>query len=1017
MRTTYRYFWVMAICAAIASCEKPDDQTPVLPPAGEEEVQTVPYPQTPAGKDSFFALFEDVPVQTKVVLDTDRMLSWEENDKVSVWDGAAFTEYAAQSSGVQTLLAGPETASGKEYYAFYPADESITFADGTLSMTLPSEQVLVEGHFPYAPSVAFSTAADRDFRFRSVCGMLGLTITRDDVVSLSINGKKNEILAGAVTVDLSDMKNPAWTVVEGEGEREIVLKSEDGAALKPGTYYVAVLPQTFEEGIIISMFNADNEQAERVRSKELQIRRGKYLNAGNVDALESWGTSYHISSTEEFVQFMSKESYDATARIGLLADIDLQGLEVGSIKKFDGVFDGNGYRIKNWAMTAPMFETLNGTLQNLVMDESCTVKNVPADEDFAVMVRYNNGLISDCTNYVDLKVEGVEFSKAHSIGGVVAITTSRVEECYNYGDITLLPSNVVNFTSNASEGSKLYLGGVIGKVNTLVDPVEIMLCENYGDITYSTEGSIVSQTFMGGVTGGSLATLCSSPATWQAYSNVMLRCRNEGKLTYCYKTEKSVSGSNSNSLQIGGVAGYWEGDITSSENTGTIDVKAPRKGNDGGNFLRGAYVGGVTSILSGSMTGCVNSGDIDYSATTAGAPNTTVACGPTSWCLVGGVVAAAGNSVSTSVRDCHNKVSRMNIDLHMKSGNGTYGAVGGVCALSLSSLEDCSNSADITLASYKKNAYFGGVAGYHEYFEARSCNNSGDLVLSLEEPAGSNQSSAVLFGGVLGFAKKNIYYSNNSGSMTLTGGRAGKTYYVGGILAQTNSGVYHYGTASEYMGNSGDITVDTPATVRCGGIEGTGTGGRLNYTLNTGNITVKSQGNDCYVGGLRGYCTGQILVSENRADVSLTTEGKTSYLSGITGYQGATQISNTFHTGNLDFEYTGSDVPTVYAAFGCAYLRVRCTFSGTYAGNITLDGVEDGNVFCHAAVGLANTTPVEDGSYVVLGNAVRPLGLKAGSMVNGVEVTAENYDDRKLLIGGEVGVDYLYSPDNAIILE
>ena len=1013
---TFRYIWIMTVCAALASCEKPGNTDPVLPPAGEEEVQTVPYPQTPAGKDSFFALFEDVPVNTKVVLDADTMLSWEVNDKVSVWDGAAFTEYAAQSAGTETLLCGPVTEAGKQYYAFYPADESVEFAEGTLTMTLPSEQTLVEGHFPYAPAVAFSTAENRDFRFRSICGMLGFTITRDDVMSLTINGKKNEILAGAVTVDLSNMKNPTWTVVEGEGQREISLTSSDGQPLQPGTYYVAVLPQTFEEGIIISMFNTDSEQAERVRSKELTLKRGKYLNAGNVDALESWGTSYHISSADEFVQFMSLDSYDATAKIGLLADIDLKGRTIGSIKKFDGVFDGNGYSIKNWEISGPMFETLNGTLQNLVVDKSCTWDNIPADQDVAVLVRYNNGLISNCINHVNMTIQGVEFNAAHSVAGIVAVTTSRVEECINYGDITLKPTNVTNSTSNAKEGAKLYLGGVIGKINTLTDPVEVVLCENYGDITYTTDGYILSQTFMGGVAGGSLATICSSLATWQPYSNTMLRCYNEGKVTYGYKTEKSVGGSDSNSLQLGGVTGYWEGDITSSQNAGLIDVKAPRGNDTGSSFLRGVYLGGVTSIISGSLIGCVNSGDIDYAGTTAGSPNTTVACGPSSWALIGGVAAAAGNSTSTQLRDCHNRASKMQIDLHMRQGNGTYGAVGGVCGLTLSALENCSNAADITLQSFKQNFYFGGVTGYNEYFETVSCDNSGDLSLTLGAP-GDKPSSVALFGGILAYTKKNVSYCNNSGAMNLTGGRSGKTYYVGGILAQAGANVYYYGTASDYMGNSGSITIDTPATVRVGGIEGSGSGGRLNYTLNTGDINVTSLGNNCYVGGLRGYCTGQILVSENKANVSLTTAGATAYLSGVTGYQGATQISNTFHTGDLAYKYTGTAVPTVYAGFGCAYLRVRCTVSGTYGGNITIEGAEGGNVHCHAALGFANTTPLEVGSEVILGNETRPLGLKAGSMINGVEITADNFDNKRLLIGGEDGVDYYFASANAITLE
>jgi hypothetical protein len=157
-------------------------------------------------------------------------------------------------------------------------------------------------------------------------------------------------------------------------------------------------------------------------------------------------------------------------------------------------------------------------------------------------------------------------------------------------------------------------------------------------------------------------------------------------------------------------------------------------------------------------------------------------------------------------------------------------------------------------------------------------------------------------------------------------------------------------------------------------------------------------------------------VSENRADVSLTSAGQTSYLSGITGYQGATQITNTFHTGDLSFKYTGAAVPEVYAGFAVGKLVVRCTLTGTYGGNISLEGVEGGNVNCAAAIGNVHYN-LEEGVYVTLGNEIRPLGLKAGSIINGVEITADNFDDKRLLVGGEDGVDYYLAPTNAIILE
>lgn len=1029
MRTTFKHFLGMTVCAALATgCA--EKHTPDMG-GGDEQLSAVPYPQTPSDGKLFFALFEDVPAQTKVVLDSDEHLAWEQGDAVTVWNGETSCIYTALSAGTQTLLASEEVVdASKSYYAFYPADENLVFSEeGSLVMTLPASQILEQGHFPYNPVVAFTKGTERDFRFRSVCSMLGFTITRDDVKEIALIGRNAETLAGEVNVEISDMTAPAWTVVEGKGADRIVLTAADGAAIAPGTYYFAVLPQEFKKGVIFSMINSDGVKAERVRSKSLILERGVYLNAGNLDDLDSWGKSYHIASAEEFVKFMEAGSYDSTSEIGLLSDIDLADCTVGSLRKFDGVFNGNGHRILNWNMSGPFVETLNGTLKGLVIDRSCKWENPPADEDVAMFVRENHGLVSGCTNYADITIAADDFTKPHSVAGLVAVSSARVEDCHNYGDIELLPMTVSVATTASDKGAMAYVGGVVGQVNTLDVPVEIVGCTNSGNVTYRAtdeNGIISSQAYIGGITGGTAATLCTKYtdiSSWTPMHNIMLQCVNNGTVTYHYGAHKYVK-TGCNSVQAGGVAGYWEGDIDLSENMGKVDVTVSRGNDDPGFHLKGVRIGGLTSILSGSIRNCTNHADIIFNGTLT-TPSTDVAYGSFPWNMIGGVVACAGNGAGTVISNCHNKGKVMEIDLHMIKGDNKGAAVGGVVGRSYSVVENCSNEAKVDVDNTHMYFYLGGIVASQVGNTVTGCINRGELDLTLGA-VGANQSKVVSAGGICGQSDNHFYNVDNQGNICVKNtdnpsnrAEGWNAYLVGGILGESLNALNFYGTSSDYIENSGDITVNTPAPVYVAGIEGrpkNQSSGVPKYTRNTGNINVTSGGNS-HVAGIRTASYGWTQYAVNEGDISLTTSGEESHLAGVVSAFAATRLQDINSYGNLVYTYKGTGTPKVHAGHAVGRLYARCSLTGSFAGNIEINGADAGEVWAHAVAGLADTTPLGEGKYISLGDASQPLGIAAGSVINGVEVTSENYDDRRLLLGGEAGTHYLYSPVNAIVME
>ena len=118
-------------------------------------------------------------------------------------------------------------------------------------------------------------ADGEDLAFKNVCSYVMVTPTvACKKIVVRAEGAK---LAGTCTVAVSD--EPAATITS-DGKSVVTLKAADGD-LAAGTYYIAVLPGTKNNGIEVRFYTSDDTFNHNVRTTPFEFVRNKVHNGGN----------------------------------------------------------------------------------------------------------------------------------------------------------------------------------------------------------------------------------------------------------------------------------------------------------------------------------------------------------------------------------------------------------------------------------------------------------------------------------------------------------------------------------------------------------------------------------------------------------------------------------------------------------------------------------------------------------------------------------------------------------------
>ena len=279
-----------------------------------------------------------------------------------------------------------------------------------------------------------------------------------------------------------------------------------------------------DNGLFSKTKDAADKYKQAQEDEEFEIEKIEYIGEGkDIKEVET------ISNEEDFKKFRNDvntgdKSFENTL-IKLTDDLDLSGdtwTPIGTKEHpFNGVFNGNGHKIKNLKLGTVndeyvgvssryfigLFGFNEGIIKNIGIESGSIEETLNFSYVAGMIAGCNMGLIEKCYNESEISCNYL-----YGFGGIVGsgLTNSKISKCYNKG--------ALNFGSE--DKNCRYVGGIAGNVGG-ENLIEISECYNLGNITsYETQGL-----------GCSVAGICS-----YAYVN-MDSCYNVGNLELIHKKE------------------------------------------------------------------------------------------------------------------------------------------------------------------------------------------------------------------------------------------------------------------------------------------------------------------------------------------------------------------------------------------------------------------------------------------------------------------------------------------------
>lgn len=792
-------------------------------------------------------------------------IKWAAGDKVVV-NGQLSDEVAAESVGISSAIFNVSNVA-VPYKVLYPQDLYTTSG----RLRLYNEQKLIANDCDREALAMVGYSATEDITMHNVCGLIKIPVTNNyetdnlTITKVDIRSNDETPLCGKFNINY---RNATLSLVSAVDELSLVpADGSKGIYLPAGesvNVYAVVPEGRFPKGITLDVYTNVGSQLDIACTPAggMNVTRGEET---GIDTIEFSDVKIEkITTADELLQFAKgvnagryKRFINDDGEVALGADIDMSSIEWESITGlvnnevnagFDGIFNGNGFKITNWTSNKSLFATLarGGVVKNLVIDASCQLTYPNPNElgkvtFFGFVVGENlGGTIESVINNANISLNmsdalGYQL-RAGAIVGQSQIG-SRITKCENHGNINLtFTGGITNATTSAS--CTQYFGGVSGAITSAdtslsnEDDRSIMQnCVNTGSLTVNVASTLKHGCYLGGIT-----------ATANSYTE-MYDCSNSGDITFDIPTHTSIT-------CMGGVTSYSAGKIERCNNSGKVALKNTTT-------MRTFAVAGVVGYMNGTIADSNNEGVVDVDIAKLdktgtiggidGKKSKTAANG-----TIGGIVGLsyASSAWSFSATNCINrgaiKVSQSDSEGSLATGRF---CIAGCIAAPWGKIDGCKNYGDIDVNVTNKSntqdgttnliTYIGGIAAADHYPLTQSetnianCENEGNITAYLVcSKSNSAIGGIIAWPGVEGAAQTNVTSNSiNRGSINITGYAKAR---VGGI--QGGSGNIADCT------NYGDITMDLPTGSCLGGVGGFHTQKHyIHGSSNFGNVTTMSK--------------------------------------------------------------------------------------------------------------------------------------------------------------------------------
>ena len=253
-------------------------------------------PEASIGFRTFFAVLDQPSsYETKVYVDKDLKLQWDDDDRITIYDentyGYEYKYVGDSGDGVGRFECFEKVSSSSFVFgeemkdtvcAVYPyvKRQQIRPSEKTYldAFPLPAVQTYRENSLGSGANTMVSMGRDEKLAFKNVCGYLALKVYGDNVAvsGITLKGNDGELIAGKADIDIS-FDNPPSLRRFVDGKESITLECGDvqvGNSAETATIFWIVVPPTkFEKGFTVTVEYNDGDEFVQTTSRSIEIKR------------------------------------------------------------------------------------------------------------------------------------------------------------------------------------------------------------------------------------------------------------------------------------------------------------------------------------------------------------------------------------------------------------------------------------------------------------------------------------------------------------------------------------------------------------------------------------------------------------------------------------------------------------------------------------------------------------------------------------------------------------------------
>ena len=250
--------------------------------------------------DTITVGFEGEENETRIQLNDMKQTVWTKGDLVSVFYRSNANqqwkyngETGARTAELKREKAGSATREMDRVVIVYPYNEDYYINPSTYNVqaSLPAEQTYLDNSYGLNGNIMVSSSEYNQFSLKSVCGWVKLQLKGDGeiVKSITLRGNNGEQVAGELYINTSDASAVLASEMGSSEDNnaggglifddtiltEVTLDCGEGVKLLPvaTSFYIALPPQTFENGFTVEITDDSDYTMVQSTSKEMIIER------------------------------------------------------------------------------------------------------------------------------------------------------------------------------------------------------------------------------------------------------------------------------------------------------------------------------------------------------------------------------------------------------------------------------------------------------------------------------------------------------------------------------------------------------------------------------------------------------------------------------------------------------------------------------------------------------------------------------------------------------------------------